>query len=128
LSNSTQRAFGSTIKRARPARWQAVAAWALWVVSVVFVVISLVTVRSGGDLLGAVGQGLVALSFATVGTILVSRLPGNPIGWLLAAGGAIALATAQREFASDWAAIGSLPGSREPAAVTPGNGLRGCFA
>jgi hypothetical protein len=56
-------------------------------VSVVFVAISLVTVRSGGDLLGAVGQGVVALSLATVGTILVSRLPGNVIGWLLAAGG-----------------------------------------
>jgi hypothetical protein len=86
LSNSTQRAFGSTIKRARPARWQAVAVWAIWVVSVVFVVISLLTVRSGGDLLGAVGQGLVAIPFATVGTILVNRLPGNVIGWLLAAG------------------------------------------
>ncbi len=64
-----------------------VAAWAIWVVSVVFVAISLVTVRSGGDLLGAVGQGLVALSLATVGAILASRLPGNVIGWLLAAGG-----------------------------------------
>jgi hypothetical protein len=58
----------------------------MWAVSVVFVAISLVTVRSGGDLLGAVGQGLVALSFATVGAILASRLPSNAIGWLLAAG------------------------------------------
>jgi hypothetical protein len=64
-----------------------VAVWAIWVVSVVFVAISLVTVQSGGDLLGAVGQGLVALSLATVGAILASRLPSNVIGWLLAAGG-----------------------------------------
>jgi hypothetical protein len=87
LSNSTQRAFGGTIKRSRPARWQAVAVWAMWVGSVVFVAISLVTVRSGGDLLGAVGQDSVAIPFATVGAILASRLPGNVIGWLLAAGG-----------------------------------------
>jgi hypothetical protein len=58
----------------------------MWAVSVVFVAISLVTVRSGGDLLGAVGQGLPALSFATAGAILASRLPSNAIGWLLAAG------------------------------------------
>ena len=62
-------------------------AWAMSAVSVVFVAISLVTVRSGSDLFGAVGQGLVALSFATVGAILASRLPSNAIGWLLAAGG-----------------------------------------
>jgi hypothetical protein len=87
LSNSSQRAFGSTIKRSRPARWQAVAAWALWAVSVVFVAISLVTARSSGDLVGSVAQGVAALSFATVGAILASRLPGNVIGWLLALGG-----------------------------------------
>jgi hypothetical protein len=62
-------------------------AWAMWAVSVLFVAISLVTSPSSGDLVGAVGQGLVALSFATVGAILASRLPSNAIGWLLAAGG-----------------------------------------
>jgi hypothetical protein len=63
-------------------------AWALWAVSVVFVAISLVTARSGGnDPLPAVAQGSVALSFATAGAILVHRLPGNVIGWWLALGG-----------------------------------------
>jgi hypothetical protein len=56
----------------------------MWAVSVVFVVISVVTLPLGGN--GPV-TALVALSFATVGAILVSRLPGNSIGWLLAAGG-----------------------------------------
>jgi hypothetical protein len=60
----------------------------MWAVSVIFVAISLVTARSGGnDLLPVVAQGLVALSFATAGAILVNRLPGNVIGWWLALGG-----------------------------------------
>jgi hypothetical protein len=67
------------------ARGVTAVAWALSVVSVVFVAISLVTVSSLGSPL--VSTALVALTFATVGAILVSRLPANPIGWLLAAGG-----------------------------------------
>jgi hypothetical protein len=59
----------------------------MWVVSVVFVAISLVTSPSSGDLVGSVAQGVAALSFATVGAFLASRLPGNVIGWLLALGG-----------------------------------------
>jgi hypothetical protein len=58
-------------------------------VSAVFLVGSLMTARVGGpdEPLEAVGISLAALSFATAGAILVSRLPGNLIGWLLAAGG-----------------------------------------
>ena len=69
--------------------WQAVTAWALWSVSVVFLVAGLVTVRAGGpnNPQTALGLSLAALSFATVGAILVSRLPENIIGWLLALGG-----------------------------------------
>src|ERR1035437_1525753 len=74
--------------RSGSARGVTAVAWALWAVSVVFVAISLVTARSGGnDPLPAVAQGSVALSFATAGAILVNRLPGNVIGWWLALGG-----------------------------------------
>jgi len=74
--------------RSGSARARTVVAWALWAVSVIFVAISLVTARSGGnDPLPAVAQGSVALSFATAGAILVNRLPGNVIGWWLALGG-----------------------------------------
>jgi hypothetical protein len=70
------------------ARGVTAVAWAMWAVSVIFVAISLVTARSGGnDALPVVAQGLVGLSFATAGAILVSRLRWNVIGWLLAAGG-----------------------------------------
>jgi hypothetical protein len=61
----------------------------MWAVAVVFVVVSVATARPGGpdDPVAAIGQGVAALSFVTVGAILVSRLPRNAIGWLLAAGG-----------------------------------------
>jgi hypothetical protein len=59
----------------------------MWVISAVFVAISLVTADGLGNLLPAVALGLTSLSFVTVGAILVTRLPTNPIGWLLASGG-----------------------------------------
>jgi hypothetical protein len=69
------------------AHGQAVTAWTLWAVSVLFIVISVLTSPSGSDLVASVAQGVAALSFATVGAVLASRLPGNVIGWLLALGG-----------------------------------------
>jgi hypothetical protein len=66
-----------------------VAVWAIWTVSAVFLVAGLVTVRASGpnSPLTAFGLSLAALTFATAGAILVSRLPANVIGWLLASGG-----------------------------------------
>ena len=67
---------------------RAVVVWAMWVVSVVFVGINFPASWLGGtDLAEIVISNLVGLSFATAGAILVSRLPRNVIGWLLASGG-----------------------------------------
>lgn len=77
------------MKPERPARARLTlaAVWTMWVIAVVFVAISLVAPEGPDDLLPAATLGLTAVSFATVGAVLVSRLPTNPIGWLLASGG-----------------------------------------
>jgi hypothetical protein len=88
LSYSNASTGPGTTERRRRTHWRAGLGWAMWVVSVVFVLISLVTLPpDGNSFAAAVAMCLVALAFATVGAILVSRLPANPIGWLLAAGG-----------------------------------------
>jgi hypothetical protein len=61
--------------------------WTMWIISAAFVAVSLVTADGLDNLLPAAALGLTAISFATVGAVLVSRLPTNPIGWLLASGG-----------------------------------------
>jgi hypothetical protein len=99
--------------RSRRARWQTVGAGAIVTTTVVFVAISLATARSGStsnDLGSAIGQSVPALMLATVGAILVFRLPGHVIGWLLAVGG---LAIALTEGASGLADYGlnAHPGS-----------------
>ena len=82
------------------ARRQSVTVALIWIVSASAVLISLATARSGStsnDLGSAIGQSVPALMPATVGAILVVRLAGHVIGWLLAVGGlAIALTIAGR--------------------------------
>jgi hypothetical protein len=67
-----------------------VGARAMWALALVFMAIALLTTRSsgptGGLLFGIVGV-LAILPAVTVGTILVTRLPANRIGWLLLVGG-----------------------------------------
>jgi hypothetical protein len=103
----------------RRARWQAAGALAISAVSVVFAVISLLTVPSGGDLLSTVALDLPAISFATAGAILVGRLPGNLIGWLLLAGG---LCFALGNGATGQVSLGS---ASIPAACLARSGLPG---
>lgn len=94
-------------------RRQSVTVALIWIVSAAAVVISLATARSGStsnDLGSAIGQSVPALMLATVGAILVVRLAGHVIGWLLAVGG---LAIALTEGASGLADYGlnAHPGS-----------------
>jgi len=62
----------------------------MWALGLVFMAIALLTTRSdgpnGGPLFAIVGV-LAILPAVTVGTILVTRLPANRIGWLLLVGG-----------------------------------------
>jgi hypothetical protein len=101
------------IGRSRRVQWQTVGAGAILTASTVFVAISLATARSGStsnDLGSAIGQSVTALMLTAVGAILVVRLPGHVIGWLLAVGG---LAIALTEGASGLADYGlnAHPGS-----------------
>lgn len=82
----------------------AVAVWTLWAVAVVFAALSVGVAWSGGSGILPIVLNLAALTFATSGAILVSRLPSNVIGWLLAAGG---LCFALGNGASSLAAAGS---------------------
>jgi hypothetical protein len=101
------------IERPALARRQAVAVAAIWIMSAAAVAISLATARPGSaanDLGSVIGQSVPALMLATVGAVLVVRLPGHVIGWLLAVGG---LAVALTEGASGLADYGlnAHPGS-----------------
>ncbi len=56
--------------------------WLLWVLTVVFCVLSLFmpTEQNGLNSLLLLATWLVASS--SVGAIIVSRRPGNPVGWI----------------------------------------------
>jgi hypothetical protein len=88
-----RRRHGSTVAlaaRSRSPRATTGGARAMWALALVFMAIALLTTRSsgpnGGPLFAIVGV-LAILPAVTVGTILVTRLPANRIGWLLLVGG-----------------------------------------
>jgi hypothetical protein len=87
-------ALAAGVRRARPRRWPARLAWALWAL----VVLGLTVVtpwlnqlarQAGRTDLGSdadsVAYGLVAFSAATVGALLAGRRPRHPVSWLLLA-------------------------------------------
>jgi hypothetical protein len=81
-------------RRARPRRWPARLAWALWALVVVGLTaatprLNQLARQVGRTDLGSdatsVAYGLVAFSAATVGALLASRRPRHPVSWLLLA-------------------------------------------
>jgi hypothetical protein len=106
----------------RPARPRAttVVARAVWALALVFLVIGIVTPGSGGPIdvgsaiVTAVVLLLATLPAVTAGTILVTRLPSNLVGWLLLiAGLAIAVTPAVSNLAGYGLNVhpGSVPGA-----------------
>src|SRR5215204_11006 len=101
----------------RTATW---IAWSMWAISLPFAAF-------GGGVLGFLSASarifpslgtivllaLLALTFTTVGAVVASRRPENPIGWIFCAGGLILSVTVSAENYSEYAlnaSTGSLPG------------------
>jgi hypothetical protein len=87
-------------------------AWLLWVMTVVFCVISLFMPNEQNGLNSLLSQGVWLVASSTVGTIIVSRRPGNPIGWILCAVGlllAFSLFSGLYAFRALVSSPGSLP-------------------
>ena len=108
-----------TLRPARP-RATTVVARAMWALALVFLVIGIVTPGSGGPIdvgsaiVTAVVLLLATLPAVTAGTILVTRLPSNLVGWLLLiAGLSIAVTPAVSNLAGYGLNVhpGSVPGA-----------------
>jgi hypothetical protein len=86
-------AVSSAVGPARPRRWPAGLAWALWALLVLGVPavawLNQLARQTGRSDLGSNADtaiyDLVAVSSATVGAVLASRRPRHPVGWLLLA-------------------------------------------
>ena len=64
-------------------RWTTWLAWGLWALDIA-VVVALLTIGDGDDgAWGTAGGVLFIVIFATTGAMVASRVPANPIGWLL---------------------------------------------
>src|SRR5215213_5051740 len=101
----------------RTATW---IAWSMWAISLPFAAF-------GGGVLGFLSASarifpslgtivlpaLLALTFTTVGAVVASRRPENPIGWIFCAGGLILSVTVSAQNYTEYAlnaSTGSLPG------------------
>src|SRR3990172_3923777 len=95
----------------RNAAWLA---WSVWGLTIVLVALRLVLqyLNDPSSFLGNLFK-ILSLSFATVGALVASRRPENPVGWIFGAG---ALLLALSDFAEQYAVYalvtrpGALPG------------------
>src|SRR5215218_4880911 len=98
----------------RTAAWLA---WSLCVVCVVLIALGLLLDFLTGDVLGsffpdarlglslAVLAGVLALAYPTVGALIASRLPTNPIGWIFCGVGLLYAAQRLTEAYADYALL-----------------------
>ena len=91
---------------------------AMWLASLILVALGVVTARSGAGGTVAPGAvilgGVATLMLTSVGAVLVSRLPRNCIGWLLAAGGLVLAVSGATSGLADYGLNlhpGSVPGA-----------------
>jgi hypothetical protein len=84
--------------------------WSLWVLTVAFCVLCLFMPNEQNGLNSLLLQGAWLVASSTVGAVIVSRRPGNPIGWILCA---IGFLLASSVFSGLYAfrALVSSPGS-----------------
>ena len=109
---------------ARPGRWPAGPAWALWGLSTAFLAVNWVQDRllrqAGRPDLAPLGAAVVApvlasVSAATVGAVLAARRPRHPVGWLLLGVSLSLNASGVAQAYADYGLLarpGSLPAAR----------------
>src|SRR3712207_4183775 len=85
-------------------------AWLLWVLTVVFCVLSLFMPTEQNGLNSLLVQGVWLVASSSIGAVIVSRRPENPIGWILCAVGFL-LASSLFSGLYAFRALVSSPGS-----------------
>ena len=85
-------------------------AWLLWVLTVVFCVLSLFMPTEQNGLNSLLLQGVWLVASSSIGAVIVSRRPENPIGWILCAVGFL-LASSLFSGLYAFRALVSSPGS-----------------
>ena len=84
------------------------AAWGLWTLNVAVIVVLLLQSSGGSGAWGAATGAVFIAVFASTGALVASRIPGNPIGWLLClnalafAVGGVCVAVSDSAFREGW--------------------------